>query len=84
MNLNKETMKPAVSSSGGLEVEQWSDNRTLSISVDQSQLGDYMVPLDPLCYIRPERVCKLKDYIVYSVSCVQYSESCVQYAKVNN
>ena len=27
------------SSSGGLEVEQWSDNRTLSILVDQSQLG---------------------------------------------
>ena len=26
------------SSRGGLEVEQWSDNRTLSISVDQSPL----------------------------------------------
>ena len=24
---------------GGLEVEQWSDNRTRSISVDQSPLG---------------------------------------------
>ena len=39
---------------GGLEVEQWSDNRTLSILVDQSPLGahDYMAPLDPLCYVR--------------------------------
>ena len=27
-----------LSSRGGLEVEQWSDNRTLSISVDQSPL----------------------------------------------
>ena len=36
------------SSRGGLEVEQWSYNRTLSISVD------YMVPLDqPLCDVRP-------------------------------
>ena len=31
-----------LSSHGGLEVEQWSDNRTLSISVDQSPLGAYM------------------------------------------
>ena len=28
-----------ISSHGGLEVEQWSDNRTFSISVDQSPLG---------------------------------------------
>ena len=28
-----------LSSRGGLEVEQWSDNITLSISVDQSPLG---------------------------------------------
>ena len=31
------------SSRGGLEVEQWSDNRTLSISVDQSPLGACMI-----------------------------------------
>ena len=31
------------SSRGGLEVEKWSDNRTLSISVDQSPLGAYMI-----------------------------------------
>ena len=30
--------KVLLSSRGGLEVEQWSDNRTLSISVDQSPL----------------------------------------------
>ena len=28
---------------GGLEVEQWSDNGTLSISVDQSPLGACMI-----------------------------------------
>ena len=32
-----------ISSRGGLEVEQWSDNRTLSISVDQSPLGACMI-----------------------------------------
>ena len=31
------------SSRGGLEVEQWYDNRTLSISVDQSPLGACMI-----------------------------------------
>ena len=44
------------SSRGGFEVEQWSDNRNLSILVDQSPLGgmhDYMVPMDPLCYVHP-------------------------------
>ena len=35
--LNKSLVK--ASSRGGLEVEQWSDNITLSISVDQSPLG---------------------------------------------
>ena len=30
------------SSHGGLAVEQWSDNRTLFISVDQSLLGAYI------------------------------------------
>ena len=30
-------------SRGGLEVEQWSDNRTFSISVDQSPLGACMI-----------------------------------------
>ena len=33
----------AQSSGGGLEVEQWSDNRTLSISLDQSPLGACMI-----------------------------------------
>ena len=32
-----------LSSRGGLEVEQWSDNRTLSIWVDQSPLGACMI-----------------------------------------
>ena len=32
-----------ISSHGGLEVEQWSDNKTLSILVDQSPLGSYMI-----------------------------------------
>ena len=32
-----------IESRGGLEVEQWSENRTLSISVDQSSLGAYIV-----------------------------------------
>ena len=35
--------KTGLSSRGGLEVEQWSDNRTLSISVDQFPLGACMV-----------------------------------------
>ena len=43
------------SSRGGLEVEQWSNNRTVSISVDQSPLEVCMIngPMDPLCYVRP-------------------------------
>ena len=47
-------LKHNKSSRGGLEVEQWSDNRNLSISVDRSSLGahDYMVPMDPLWYRR--------------------------------
>ena len=49
------------SSHGGLEVEQWSDNRFLSISVDQIPAWGmhdwYLVPMDPLCYVRP--VCVL-------------------------
>ena len=56
------------SSRGGLEVEQWSDNRTLSIlvgSIPAWGMHDYMVPMDLLlctswmCVIC---VCKLKDY----------------------
>ena len=35
-----------------LEVEQWSDNRTIFISVDQSLLGVYMIN-GPLIYVRP-------------------------------
>ena len=46
-------------SSGGLEVEQWSDNTELSLSRwINPRLGDayYMVPMDPLCYVCPECV----------------------------
>ena len=39
-NLHNET---EISSRGGLEVEEWSDNRTLSISVDQSPLRACMI-----------------------------------------
>ena len=35
--------KKKLSSHGGLEVEQWSDNKTLSISEDQSPLGACMI-----------------------------------------
>ena len=31
------------SSHGGLEIEPWSDNRSLSISVDESPLGAHMI-----------------------------------------
>ena len=43
---------------GGLEVEQWSDNRTLSIWWINPRLGYayYMVPMDPLSYVHPECV----------------------------
>ena len=48
-----------LSSRGGLEVEQWSDNRTNSISVDQSLLGAcmfiwyqcYVMYILDVCYI---------------------------------
>ena len=47
-----------ISSHGGSGVKQWSDNRTLSISVDQSLLGAcmliwYQIPMDPQYYVRP-------------------------------
>ena len=53
-----------LSSRGGLEVEQWSDNRTLSISVDQSPLGACII----LWYQWTRYViyvCKLKGYIIH-------------------
>ena len=48
------------SSCGGLEVEQWSDNRTFSISAVQSPLGACILygtngPSD-LCYVGPKCV----------------------------
>ena len=60
----------AVYSRGGLEVEQWSDNRTLSISVDQFPLGARMIIwyqwTAMLCtsWMCVVCVCKLKDYII--------------------
>ena len=63
------------SSRGGLEVEQWSDNRTLSskemgflnpnyppsgerggfscLAISAWGVHKYMVPMDPLCQVRP-------------------------------
>ena len=41
------------STRGGLEVEQWSDNRTLYLggSIPAWGMHDYMVPMNPLCYV---------------------------------
>ena len=43
------------SSHGRLEVEQWDDNRTLYLggSIPAWGVHDYMVPMDPLCYVCP-------------------------------
>ena len=40
------------------EVEQWSDNKTFSISVAQSPLGACILygTIGPVCYVRPECV----------------------------
>ena len=62
-------------SRGGLEVEQWSGNRTLSISVDQSPLWACMI----IWY-------QWTRYVMYvlDVCYIQYSESCVQCTKIIN
>ena len=54
LNSNFFLTSPVQSSRGGLEVEQWSDNRTLCISVDQSPLGACMI----ICY-------QLTCYVMY-------------------
>ena len=55
------------SSCGALEVEQWSDNRTLPISVDHCPLVECMIIwynwTRYVMYVLG--VCKLKDYIIY-------------------
>ena len=74
--------KKNLSSPGGLEVEQWSDNRTLSISVDQSLLGACMITwyqwtrsviyvLD-VCYIRKTGLFFFIVYISQKAGAVTY------------